>query len=203
MKLGLRELTFVLLLVGILAGAAWFVFMPHWKEVEAVRKEVQDKKVRMTQLEHLGQTSEGLTKELGELAKALEFFESKLPADQQISVVLREITQITDRHGLVTRSVRTLKQVESPDYVAQPIEMDMTGSFEGFYQFLLELERLPRITRISQMELTKDKQAEGVVQVKMVVSIYFEPPNRNGSSASASAGTPATGYRSAMAGGGR
>ena len=75
--------------------------------------------------------------------------------------------------------------MQSADYVAQPIEMDMTGSFEGFYQFLLELERLPRITRINQMELNKDRDNEGVVSAKMVVSIYFEPSGRGDSSGGA------------------
>ncbi len=182
MKIGLRELTFFLLLAAIVGGAGWFVFLPHWKDIQATHKETHGKKVRLTQLDHLGQTSDGLTKELGELTKALEFFESKLPADQQMSVVLREITQITDRHGLITKSVRTLKQIEASEYVAQPIEMDMAGTFEGFYQFLLELERMPRITRISQMVLDKDKDNEGIVSSKMVVSIYFEPSNRGESS---------------------
>ncbi len=188
MKIGLRELTFFLLLVGILAGAAYFVFLPHWRQVEQVRKETMEKQARLNNLGQLGQSSEALTKELADLTQALEFFESKLPDNQQIHSVLREVTQITEKHGLTTKSVRTLKQVESPDYVAQPIEMDLSGGFPGFYQFLLDLRKLPRITKIGQMELAKDKVAEGVVQTKMVLTIYFEPPAKGTEASGGGAG---------------
>ncbi|MDD4889699.1 MAG: type 4a pilus biogenesis protein PilO [Phycisphaerae bacterium] len=175
MRIGLRELTFFLLLLGIVAGAGYFVFLPHWRETERLTQENDVKQTRLTHLDRIGQTSESLSKELTELGKALDFFESKLPNDQQIHSVLREITQITDKHKLTTKSVRTLKQTQAAEYVALPIEMEMSGSFEGTYQFLLDLERLPRITRVTDMNIEKDKAGEGHVQTKVVVSVYFEP----------------------------
>jgi type IV pilus assembly protein PilO len=180
MKIGLREVTFFVLLLGILGLAGYFVFLPHYRQTQQTMEENRVKQARLAQLERLGQTSDSLTKELAELGKALEFFESKLPNDQQIHNVLREVTQNTEKHGLATKSVRTLKQIESNDYVALPIEMDLAGPFEGLYQFLLELERMPRITKISQMEVNKDASGEGMVTTKLVVSVYFDPANRSG-----------------------
>ncbi|MCG3181604.1 MAG: hypothetical protein BIFFINMI_04002 [Phycisphaerae bacterium] len=176
MKFGLRELTFFLLLLAIPAGAAFFVFVPRFKQVAELRNSTQEKETRLARLDQLGQASTSLNKELTELKKALDFFESKLPNSQQIDTVLEEVTALRERYKLSSRSFLTQKRVMSADYVAQPIEMKIAGSFEGFYQFLKALEALPRITRIQQMEIRSDgKSTAGQVEVTLVVLIYFEP----------------------------
>jgi hypothetical protein len=63
--------------------------------------------------------------------------------------------------------------------------MIMEGKFDGFYQFLLELEQLPRITRIHQMKMMRGDdlggpgslESDGSMKVEFAVSIYFEPQN--------------------------
>lgn len=187
MRIGLRELTFFVLLLAIVAGAGYFVFLPHWRDAQSLARANEVKQLRLAKLDRIGQTSESLAAELSELGRALDFFESKLPNDQQIHSVLNEIAQIREKHGLSSGSVRTLKQVQAADYTSLPIEMEMSGSWEGVYRFLLDLERLPRITRISDMEITKDKAGEGRVVSKLVVSIYFEPEGKGGPASPADA----------------
>jgi hypothetical protein len=66
--------------------------------------------------------------------------------------------------------------------------MTMNGDFEGFYQFLLELENLPRITRVHEMQLERAGKSDrrGVIdddlpadamKAEFVLSIYFEASN--------------------------
>ena len=47
-------------------------------------------------------------------------------------------------------------------------------NFDSYYQFLLELEKLPRITKIKQMRLEKDKANEGVMKAGFTLSIFFD-----------------------------
>jgi hypothetical protein len=53
--------------------------------------------------------------------------------------------------------------------------MNLAGDFKGFYAFLLQLEKLPRITRVSQMKLEKIDDREGEMTAQMTLSIFFEP----------------------------
>lgn len=175
MKIGLRELTFFLLLAAIPTMAAFFVFVPKWKKVAEMEVEIQVKQARLERLDQISRTTESLTGELNDLGEALNFFESKLPNDQQIHTVLREVTQIGESHRLSTRSVRTLKQEEAAEFVALPIELELSGDFSGFYEFLYDLHKLPRITRITKMNVAKHKKNEGQVEAKLIVLIYFEP----------------------------
>ena len=55
------------------------------------------------------------------------------------------------------------------------IQLSLAGDFNGFYAFLLQLEKLPRITRVSQMKLEKIDERDGEMQAQMTLSIFFEP----------------------------
>jgi len=59
-------------------------------------------------------------------------------------------------------------------YIEQPLEMKLVGNFNSFYSFLLELEKLPRIMKIRQLKLDKQKNNDGQVTADMVMSIFFQ-----------------------------
>ena len=57
----------------------------------------------------------------------------------------------------------------------QPITIQLEGSFLGFYAFLQELEKQPRIMLVREMNMLKtEKAAEGYVSVEFIVTIFFE-----------------------------
>ncbi len=65
-----------------------------------------------------------------------------------------------------------------------PLKVLMEGEFTGFYQFLLELEGLERITRIHKMTLKRASEIssrgrkelpDGWIRAEFTLSIYFEP----------------------------
>jgi Tfp pilus assembly protein PilO len=199
MKIGLRELTFFALLIAIPVAAYAFVFMPHGKTVKSLQEETQKKMGRLAQLQRLGHASKSLSRELEELRKAMEFFESKLPDSQQIDNVLTEVTLIAEKNQLVKRSWESQKIVQSADYVARPVEMKLAGNFAGVYEFLRGLERLPRITRIRHMEIRSDDEGgPGAVEVLLQILIYFEP-NQTKSVTSGDDGSRSSGRQSGPA----
>jgi Tfp pilus assembly protein PilO len=62
-----------------------------------------------------------------------------------------------------------------PNYSELPIQMSLSGDFNGFYSFLLQLEKLPRITRVTQMKLEKINDHDGEATANITLSIFFEP----------------------------
>ncbi len=53
--------------------------------------------------------------------------------------------------------------------------MSLQGNFNGFYSFLLQLEKLQRITRVTQMDLQKINDRDGEMTAALTLSIFFEP----------------------------
>lgn len=56
----------------------------------------------------------------------------------------------------------------------QPLELTMEGGFRGFYEFLIRLEKLPRITRIPDMRIRRSDSVDGEMKAEFTLSIYFQ-----------------------------
>jgi len=88
--------------------------------------------------------------------------------------VLEQVTVIAQKEGLKPKTIRTLKDKNNSGYIEQPLKMELVGNFSSFYSFLLELENLPRIMKIRELELEKQTTDEGQIAADFVVSIFFQ-----------------------------
>lgn len=176
MRFGTRELLFVLLLLAMPAAAWWFVFAPANEQIASARAEIQAKQAKLAELEEATRQLDDLGAEIDRLAEAVELFETKLPAQKEVEVVLKDVWQLAARHGLKPSSVRADRTVQSTRYSELPLRMNMTGGFEGFYSFLLDLEQLDRITRIPEMKLVRRAtEGDGQMEATFTLHIFFEP----------------------------
>jgi Tfp pilus assembly protein PilO len=172
MTSGLRKLVFFVLLVGVAYAAYLFMIKPANKGLVVKKAEVQTKEGKLEEFKGATQALDDLTQQLEELEGAIEFFESKLPPTSEIDKVLRDVTDISEKQGLKPKTIRMLQEKDNSGYVEQPIKMEFVGTFSSFYSFLLELEKLPRITKIRELKIRKQK--EGQISTNFVVSIFFE-----------------------------
>jgi len=176
MKLDLRVLVFMLVLLAMPVAAYMFVFQPRNEQTAAARAEDADKKLKLQQLEAATKSISDLGEEIDRLSQAVEVFEQKLPAQQEVEVILKEVWQLASQNNLTPRSVRTDKPVPAAQYSELPIRMEIVGDFDGFYSFLLELEKLPRITRMPELKLIRQtkRTEQGEMRADVVLSIFFE-----------------------------
>lgn len=174
MKGPIRILLTVLGLVAVAAVTAVLVVVPALRQTEADRVAIQDRRAQLVKLQRVAARITDLKKEVERLEEALTFFEDRLPAEREINVILREVWLIAESKSLTPRSVRTSVPEPMPRYNSQPITLSLEGPFESFYEFLLGLERLPRLTKVRQMQVTKSPMTEGIVQVNLLMDIFFE-----------------------------
>lgn len=181
MRFGVRELVFVLLLLAVPVAAFFFVFQPRNQQIADARAEIAAKQAKLQQLEAATTAMSDLGAEIEKLSDAIELFEQKLPTQREEQVILKEVWELAAAHNLKPRSVRTDKTVNTAQYAELPIKMVILGDFDGFYSFLLELEKLQRITRTPTMSLKKLRAAdEDLMQADIVLSIFFEGGSNRG-----------------------
>ncbi len=174
MKFGIRELLFVLLLMGIPAGAYYWVFQPANLHIQKQQALVQEKTQKLAKLQKALVGIKNLNEEVEKLKNAVSFFEDKLPPQHEIHKVLDQVTRIAEEHRLDTKLFQTLKTQPCTAYSEQPIQMEVGGNFDSFYQFLLNIEKMPRITRITNMVLEKNKDMQSKMSAKFTLSIFFD-----------------------------
>jgi len=176
MRFGLRELLFVLLLLAVPVAAWWFVFKPNNEQIQQAREEILAKRAKLQQLQAATQQIDDLGREIDKLTEAIDMFEAKLPAEKEVEVILKEVWQMAAKHGLKSRSVKADKVTQNNRYAEAELRMIITGDFDSYYSFMLDLERLPRITRVHEMSLEKLKKGqEGEMEAKFTLTIFFEP----------------------------
>lgn len=189
MKFGIREIVFIILLLGIPIGAWWFVFRPNAAGKAEMSAQVEARQTKLRELNKATATIGDLKTEITSLEKAIYFFRSKLPNEKEMDKVLQEVWRLAEANQLRTKSIRTLNTKAemmlvdaSGPYAEQPISMELEGSFTGFYGFLLALERQPRIMRIQEMNLEKPARApEGIIRAECTVSVFFERAGKESS----------------------
>ena len=174
MNSNFRKAVFFILLVGLAVVGYQFMIKPANKDLAEIKAKVDSKLEQLVKFEEATAAAEDLTKQLDKLQEAIEFFESKLPPKSQIHEVLEQVTVIAQKEGLKPKTIRTLADKDNNGYIEQPLKMELVGNFSSFYSFLLELEKLPRIMKIRELELDKHKISDGEVSASFIVSIFFQ-----------------------------
>lgn len=171
---GLRKVVFFALLVGITVVGYQYMIKPANKNLANDKARVESKMAKLAEFEKATSEVKDLTKQLEQLAEAIAFFESRLPPKSQIHEVLEQITVVAQKEGLKPKTIRTLAKKDNSGYIEQPLNMELEGDFKAFYSFLLELEKLPRIMKIRDLAISKQKKDEGQIGASFVVSIFFQ-----------------------------
>ena len=176
MKFGVRELVFVAAMLGLLAASYLLVFKKATARRDKIEAEIVTKQKALADLDRATAGVSDVNAKIEELQKAIVFFEGKLPQEKEIDKVLREVWQMAESKQLTIKTIKTLRSERSTNYSEQPIEMSLSGDFkDSFYAFMLQLEQLPRLTRVTRMELKKINDRDGQMEAQVTLSIFFEP----------------------------
>ncbi|NIA21110.1 MAG: type 4a pilus biogenesis protein PilO [Anaerolineaceae bacterium] len=160
-------------LVVVLLAFFFLFIRPKRSALAARREEIQDRQTSLQLLEVETARLKGARIQLEQLERAVEAFESGLPSQEEIGVILREVWVIADAAGLKTQRIKTLDQRQQGAYKVLPIEMKLNGSFKGVCRFLLSLERLPGVSIVQSLQLqtTPDLESDEI-EAALVLNVY-------------------------------
>jgi type IV pilus assembly protein PilO len=187
MKFGFRELVFFIVLLAVPAASGFYVFKPRNEEIRQAEKEIQVKQARLEQLSIMEEKIDDIALEIERGRESIEIIEAKLPSERDVEGILEEVWQIAKRNRQIVKSIKSEKTVPAAMYFELPLKVVMEGQFSGFYQFMLDLEGLERITRIHEMKLKRMELMDspdgedlppGMMRAEFILSIYFESPTR-------------------------
>lgn len=179
---GFRDLAFVAVLMAVPIASYFFVFAPRNEEILRARSEITTKNARLENLHRLTSRIGDLGREIAEREEELEKLNQKLPDREGVDRILEQVTQLAQKSDLAVRSVKGEKVAPAGMAMELPLKTVIEGNFDGFYQFLLDLESLPRITRVHQLKILKlgmgprdndQITVGGAMRAEFTLSIYF------------------------------
>ena len=182
MRMGPREVIFLIVLLVVPVASYFYVFKPRNQEIKQAQTEVENKQAKLDRLREVTAQIEDLGMAIDHGKAAISLVEAKLPSARDVEVILEDVWRHAAEFQLKVKSVKSEKAVPLAGYMEQPLRVSMVGDFKGFYDFLIALENLPRITRIHEMTLDQTPRRgsgrdseSGEMRADFVLSIYFEP----------------------------
>lgn len=175
MRIGLRELVLLVVLVAVPVASFFLVFKPQNDAIDAAKAEVAHKQSMLDELRKETSQTDDLLKENEALERRIERVEARLPSNNELDRVIRQVSQLAVAAGLEPPALKNAKPLGAALYMEQPLEMKTKGNFGGYYTFLQRLEQLPRITRIPDMKVQRDMQMDGLMNIEFTLSIYYQP----------------------------
>jgi len=175
MQMGLKEAAAFFIVLGMMAGSYFVGFKPMQAQREQLLADIDSKKQALENLRASLTVVANMQRKLDEISKSIRFFDSRLPRDKEIKPIIEGIWQIAEKHKLTADRVRMQRVEIGPNYLEQPIDLELTGDFKGFYQFISELERLSRITRLGRIDIQQNSKDPTLMQIKLTMNIYYTP----------------------------
>ena len=174
MRFGIREIVLLGILLAMPLSSYWLVFRPQNQEIEQAEREIEHKRAMLEKLQVATSRSDTLEGANEEIRQGIEAIEARLPTGKEIGAIVREVSRLAVESGLDQPGMTSGTPIRGSLYWEQPIDMTLNGDFDGFYEFLLALEQMPRITRIPDMEIIRSRDRDGDLEAEFTLSIYFE-----------------------------
>ncbi|MEN0019401.1 MAG: type 4a pilus biogenesis protein PilO [Planctomycetota bacterium] len=169
-----RELAMLGLVLAIPVAAYFTVFVPQNESIAKAKDEISHKRALMEDLQRETARNEDLAAANAEIERRVAEIEARLPSDKEVDAIVRQVTDLAVEAGLEPPSITSRKPIRAAMYMEQPLEMETAGDFPGLYSFLQRLERLPRITRMLELDVSQQKPGERGIDIKFTLSIFFQ-----------------------------
>lgn len=174
MNLGVRTACVLLVVVGLPLSSYYLVFRPTNQKLALDRAECEQKEKYLAKLEEIGKRDADLARANQEISRSVTMIEQRLPSGKEIDALVRKVSDIAVTSGLQPPAIKSSKPVPSGIYMEQPLEMEVSGSFVGFFTFLAQVEKLPRITRVHDLKITGQTKDDTELKAEFTLSIYFQ-----------------------------
>jgi Tfp pilus assembly protein PilO len=182
MKLNQYTLIFLSATVAGLAGVAAVIFAQA-RERGEIEAQIATKQATIAQMRQATAGIDEMHAKVGDLSRAVALVESNLAPERSLDQLVKDIWQMAEADSLQTQAIQPLNIVQSGNYCEQPVELQLAGDFRAFYAFMLQLEKSPRLMRITHLELHRLPDQNGAMAARMTIGIFYQP--ETGATASA------------------
>lgn len=170
-----RQSFFFAVLLAVPLSSYFLVFRPQNERIARARQEIEHKQAMLEKLRQATAQSDDLQKTNHEIRESIDAIRARLPSTKEMPDVLRQVAVLAARNGLEIPNFQNADKPQSAGVaMEQRINVEITGDFDGYYRFLQELERMPRITRIPDMQIQRSDKMDGEMKTKFTLSVYYE-----------------------------
>ncbi len=173
MQFGLREMIFTSLLLGLVAGTYATIVQPHARARRERTAEMRGMDATLSRMSGIAGEFDAIARHIDQQQQAAALFESRLPSPRETQKSIDEVLQAAAANSLQARQPNLLPCESANGIECQPVKLELSGNFNGFYSFLLQLESMPHVNRVTALDLHGADQRDGQIQADLTLNMYF------------------------------
>jgi len=100
MRLGFRELIFLIVLLAVPIASYVYVFKPRNVEIQQASSEIETKRERLERFQEVAAHLQDLGRAIDEGKDAIDTIEEKLPSEDDVAGILGQFTQLAKNNHL-------------------------------------------------------------------------------------------------------
>lgn len=152
-----------------------FKKMENLLKIEANKEKVLYEKVenKIYETSHLN----AYKKQIKEMNEKFVDEAEKLPAEIEMSGLIKDITKSGLQYGLEFDKIVLIEEKSASFYIELPIEITARGTYHAFGQFLNDLTQLSRIITIHDFTVTPSAKFNGLLELNVLIKTYKYNPN--------------------------
>lgn len=145
----------VLLVIIIVGGFIYFIFLPNKTEMDILKnnifelnRQINNNEVKLRRLDQLKVENRQLQLKLNEL-------QAQLPAEQEVSGLLKQISDLSVESGLEIKLWKPSGRKKAPSglYIEIPVDVEVSGGYHALARFFDRVSKLPRIVNITNLSM--------------------------------------------------
>ncbi len=165
-----KILIFALVLLIIIGGFFYFVYIPKnnriaalQNEIAKLNNEITSNKTKLRRLDELKAENEVLQRRLLELRE-------QLPSEADAVALLKQISELGVQTGLDFKSWKpgAMKQGPSGLYMELPVSVEVDGSYHNLAMFFYRIGKFQRIVNIAGLNMGTPKIVRNKIHVHAV-----------------------------------
>lgn len=148
----------------------FLVFSPKSKQIKTLKTKIVQLDKQIADAEAKVKKLDELIAENAALKKKLLRLKEQLPAEKEVSVLLKQISELGLQSGLEILLWKPQARKTQPAglYVEIPVNVEVLAEYHRLGDFFSHISRLPRLVNISDIDLkTKDRadrKGEGIIK---------------------------------------
>jgi len=167
------------ILAGIIVVATMVVYVPQQRELNRLRAEISQEKIRMTDNGRICSAVPAMLKQVQTLKKRYSNFDQRLPRQIELGGFLREISGDLAQESLVNQSIEPGNPRRSDLFHTLPIMLRFRGTYLSLASFLKRLSEMERLTQVERITISgengnpsKPGEPWGL-NIEVLMNIYF------------------------------
>ncbi|PMP69002.1 MAG: hypothetical protein C0190_00705 [Thermodesulfobacterium geofontis] len=154
-----------------------FYYIPLKEKINNLKEDIKKIELEIAKLENFVKREKAIEEIVRNRKKFLEEIKIILPTEKEIPQLIKNVSEIAKKNKLEILRFMPRQEERQNYYNVIPFDMELKGYFYDILKFLNEVEKLPRLVTLKNIEFSPQaKEEKIIIKTSFVTYVYTGIP---------------------------